>query len=31
MQLLKKNSSEIDKMPLLYSKDFYEWTDTWIG
>ena len=26
-----KITSAIDKTPLLYSKDFYEWPDSWMG
>ncbi len=28
---LEKIASEIDKIPLLYSKDFYEWPEAWMG
>ena len=28
---VEKIDSTIDKMPLLYSKDFYEWPDAWMG
>ena len=28
---LEKIVSAIDKTPLLYSKDFYEWPDAWMG
>jgi DNA repair ATPase RecN len=27
----KKIVSTTDKVPLLYSKDFYEWPDSWMG
>lgn len=28
---IEKTDSSIDKMPLLYSKDFYEWPQYWMG